>query len=218
MREIFRKYARFLVISCTIIDMQSKNITTDFIFAWYQRVEYIGANWTQYTIIWNSFKTSYKSVIDFQMITIGSDYIPLWVRDTNYRYWIDARNSYFTIISWWNNWTNTIREDKNRHSITIDKNTAIVDWTNYSISYVNHTFSDWIWVFYYHSIGWDSWYYTSMKLYKLDIYDENWNHIYDLYPVYRKSDNVIWLLDIVNKQFYTNAWSWTFTKGPDVQQ
>lgn len=186
----------------------------------YQEVEYIQSSGTQYFIIWNTFKTSYKSVIDFQMITIGSDYVPLWVRnadhDPNYRYWIDAWNSYFKIISWWNNWTSTIREDKNRHSITVDKSTATVDGTNYSISYVNYTFSDWIWVFYYHSIDWKSWYYASIKLYKLDIYDENWNHIFDGYPCYRKSDSVIWMYDVVWQQFYTNQWTWTFTKWPNV--
>ena len=186
----------------------------------YQEVEYIQSSGTQYFIIWNTFKTSYKSVIDFQMITIGSDYVPLWVRNAdynpNYRYWIDAWNSYFKIISWWNNWESTIREDKNRHSITVDKSTATVDGTNYSISYVNYTFSDWIWVFYYHSIDWNSWYYASIKLYKLDIYDENWNHIFDGYPCYRKSDSVIWMYDVVWQQFYTNQWTWTFTKWPNV--
>lgn len=197
--------------------MQSKTITTDFIFAWYQRVEYIGANWTQYTIIWNSFKTSYKSIIDFKMTTIWWDYIPLWIRNSSsYRYWIDAWNGYFQIISWWSDWTKTKVEDTNRHIITVDKSTAIVDWTSYSIRYVNATFSYWIWVFVYNQETIENRTNWRNDLYKLDIYDENWSHIYDLYPVYRKSDNVIWLLDVISKQFYTNRWTWTFTKGPDI--
>ena len=201
----------------TIIVVQQKTITTDFIFAWYQRVEYIGANWIQYTVIWNSFKTSYKSIIDFKMTTIWWDYIPIWMRNSsNYRYWVDAWNGYFQIISWWNDWTKTKVEDKNRHIITIDKNTAIVDWTSYSIKYVNATFSYWIWVFVYNQETIEDRTNWRNDLYKLDIYDENWNHIYDLYPVYRKSDNVIWLLDIISKQFYTNRWSWTFTKWPNI--
>ena len=32
-------------------------------------------------------------------------------------------------------------------------------------------------------------------------------------PCYRKSDNVIGMYDIINKTFYTNAGSGTFTKG-----
>jgi len=153
------------------------------------------------------------------MTLIWWDYVPVWMRDTsNYRYWIDVWNSYFTAISWWNDWTKTKAEDKNRHIISINTSTATVDWTNYTIKYASHTFSDWIWVFYYNRIGdsLDSRTNSSNKLYKLDIYDENWNHIFDLYPVYRKSDNVIGMFDLINKVFYTNAWSWSFTKWPDV--
>lgn len=40
--------------------------------------------------------------------------------------------------------------------------------------------------------------------------------IRDLYPCYRKSDNVVGMYDIVNDQFYTNAGSGTFQKGADV--
>lgn len=45
---------------------------------------------------------------------------------------------------------------------------------------------------------------------------DNWNLVRNFVPCYRKSDNVIWFLDIVNKQFYTNQWSWSFTKWPNV--
>ena len=38
----------------------------------------------------------------------------------------------------------------------------------------------------------------------------------DFVPCYRKSDNVIWLYDLANNQLYTNSWSWTFSKWPDV--
>jgi hypothetical protein len=44
-----------------------------------------------------------------------------------------------------------------------------------------------------------------------------WNaQVRDLVPCYRKSDSVIWMYDTVNDVFYTNDWSWTFTKWPDV--
>lgn len=186
----------------------------------YQEVEYIQSSGTQYLIIWNTFKTSYKTVIDLQMDVIGADYIPVWLRNSsNYRYGIDAWNGYFTIISWGNNWTNTKQEDKNRHIITVDKNIATVDGTNYSISYTNATFSHWIWVFCYNN--WEtpeSRLFSSNKLYKLDIYNENWVKIYDLYPAYRKSDNVIGLYDLVNDVFYTNIGSGTFTKWPNYKR
>ena len=38
----------------------------------------------------------------------------------------------------------------------------------------------------------------------------------DLIPCYRKNDSVIWMYDLVNNTFYTNAWSWAFTKWPNV--
>jgi hypothetical protein len=176
----------------------------------YQEVEYIQSSWTQYFILWNQFKTSYKSVIDLQLVTTWGDHVPLGTRDRSYRYWIDVWWWYFTIISGGSSWTNTVAENTNRHSITIDKTTAIVDGNNYSISYVDRTINYGLGVFCYNDI-WNAGYMASMKMYKLDIYDENWVHIYDLVPCYRKSDDEVWMYDLVNDQFYTNAWSWAFT-------
>lgn len=187
----------------------------------YQEVEYIQSSWTQYIILWNQFKTSYKAVIDFQMTVIWWDYIPVWINyydwSNSHKYWVDVYNWYFMVNAWWI-WLNTKSEDTNRHTITIDKSTAIVDWTNYTINYSDYTYSYWIWVFCYHEPHKSPQYNykSSNKLYKLDIYDENWSHIYDIVPCYRKSDNVIWLYDLANDQFYTNSWTWTFTKWPDV--
>ena len=185
----------------------------------YQEVTYIQSSWTQYIKIWTQFKTSYKIVIDFQMTVTWWDYVPIWVRTAdwwNKRYWIDAWSSYFKVIAGWGDWNNTIAEDTNRHTITLDKSTAIVDWTSYSVQYADYTFNDWIWVFYYHRIWETPDAISSNKLYKLDIYDENWTHINELIPCYRKSDWVIWLYDLVNSVFYTNDWTGTFTKWADV--
>jgi hypothetical protein len=38
----------------------------------------------------------------------------------------------------------------------------------------------------------------------------------DMIPCYRIADWEIWMYDVVNGVFYTNSWSWTFTKWPDV--
>ena len=184
----------------------------------YQEVEYIQSSWTQYFVIGSSFKTSYKSVIDLEMDIIWWDYIPLGVHnDRGVRYGIDAYWWKFTVISWWGGWTDTATEDTNRHLITIDKTTATVDGTSYSIQYVNFTYTKWVWVFGYHNTR-TSWvgYRSSNKLYKLDIYDENWTQINDLVPCYRKLDTEIWMYDLINDVFYTNQWTWTFAKWPDV--
>ena len=116
----------------------------------YQEVEYIQSSWTQYFVIGSSFKTSYKSVIDLEMDVIWWDYIPLWCNKDSpfHRYWINAYNSHFNIVVW-DSWAATATEDKNRHTITIDKGVATIDGTNYNVSYTNVTIPRWIWVFWY---------------------------------------------------------------------
>ena len=63
---------------------------------------------------------------------------------------------------------------------------------------------------------WDiayNWYWWKCKFFKIS----DWTTLVrDLVPCYRKSDSVIWMYDKVNKQFYTNAGTWTFTKWPNV--
>ena len=54
-----------------------------------------------------------------------------------------------------------------------------------------------------------------MKLYYCKVYI-SWTLMRDFVPCYRKSDWIIWMYDVLNKQFYTNAWSWVFTKWPNV--
>ena len=58
--------------------------------------------------------------------------------------------------------------------------------------------------------------YRKAKMYDYKVYDLSDNLIRDLIPCYRTADNVIWMYDKVNDVFYTNSWSWTFTKWPDV--
>ena len=57
--------------------------------------------------------------------------------------------------------------------------------------------------------------YMSAKLYSFKIW-KNWTLVRDLVPCYRKSDTEIWMYDTVNDVFYTNSWTWTFTKWSDV--
>lgn len=64
---------------------------------------------------------------------------------------------------------------------------------------------------------WDSYgrWCIAAKLYYCKIWKDD-TLVRDFIPCYRKSDWVIWLYDLVEKQFYTNQWSWTFTKWPNV--
>lgn len=58
-------------------------------------------------------------------------------------------------------------------------------------------------------------YFNSMRLYECKI-SKGASDIRNFIPCYRKTDNVIGLYDTVGKQFYTNAGSGTFSKGPNV--
>lgn len=53
------------------------------------------------------------------------------------------------------------------------------------------------------------------KMYHAEVF-YNGAKIRELYPCYRKSDNVIGMYDVVTDTFYTNSGSGTFTKGADV--
>ena len=183
-------------------------------FAKYQEVEYIESTGTQYLVIWNSFSTDYKVEIDVQLTATWGDQLLFWCTQS-YRFWINAYNSYFRTITGGSSWSNTKSEDANRHKFIMDKGTTYVDGTSYSSSYVSYTYNFWLWLFDYNRIDWGSRFPAKEKLFSCKIY--NWSTIlYDLVPCYRKSDWVIWLYDLVNNTFYTNSWTWTFTKWPDV--
>lgn len=57
---------------------------------------------------------------------------------------------------------------------------------------------------------------TSLRFYYSKIIGSNDTIMRELYPCYRKSDNVVGLYDHVNKTFYTNNGSGSFVAGPDV--
>ena len=50
-------------------------------------------------------------------------------------------------------------------------------------------------------------------------YVKIWNNgtqVREMIPCYRKSDTVIWMYDLINNTFYTNAWSGSFLKWGNV--
>ena len=57
-----------------------------------------------------------------------------------------------------------------------------------------------------------------IKLYYTKIYDVNDVLVRDFVPCVRDSDEVIWLYDLVTKQFFTNSWSGSFVAGPVVMR
>ena len=55
------------------------------------------------------------------------------------------------------------------------------------------------------------------RIYSCKMYNDSLVLIRDFVPCYRRIDWVIWMYDLVNNQFYTNAGSWTFAKWVDVR-
>lgn len=56
--------------------------------------------------------------------------------------------------------------------------------------------------------------YCKAKMYRFEIYDGS-EQVRNFIPAKRKSDNVVGLYDTVNRQFYTNSGSGSFTAGPE---
>lgn len=210
--------------SCTIIVVQTKNITTDFVFAWYQQVEYIQSSWTQYintnVQLWtNAFEINCDSLIT-TFTTEEQAFFSIWTETYWYRnVFVRNQNStrYLDVYLQWHNQINTSLSTDTRYNITL-KRTSSNAWNlqnnsnsisiTYSPSSTNNTtvklFTRW-------DTPSTTYSNSKIRMYSCTI-KTSWTLVRDFRPVYRKSDNVIWLLDIVNKVFYTNQWTWSFTK------
>ena len=190
----------------------------------YQEVEYIETTWTQLIDTWlyagNNIQVETKIVVNStsqpQIVfacyrTSGSadlaDYYWLASYQNAWYYWLNGSEG-----NWWT------------YSPTI--------WTEYEIvynnanNYININWSDVL------NCTWTTWYtWTtlwiavranrnlsgSFKYYYFRMYNKTtWAYERDMIPCYRKSDSVIWMYDLVNDTFYTNSWTWTFSKGNDV--
>lgn len=209
----------------TIIVMQTNSITTDFAFAWYQRVEYIESTWTQYIDSWYKPNYNTKIYVKFAHNEHVLDTPIFWARTSNsanaFILWSHPSN-----YSWWTWLSQTLFNDTKKENIS-----WYAQWTQIEFQY------DKSWWYYWNTTRSRSpWSWTpnvnlvifwlrqwtsvdnrkfSWKMRKFTIRESN-SLVRDLYPVYRKSDNVVWLFDKQNKVFYTNAWTWSFTKWPNV--
>ena len=186
-----------------------------------QEVEYIQSSWTQYIDTWFIPSNTSKVQVSMWWFTIvWTWWVLFWARyawASNWRWFLISYNNgnssyqfgwtYSSVLpTWWTSWDHTL--EISQTWVYIDWNLASTPSTVTFTSPVSMTiFCD--------NDNWTKNEYSSYKLYTFKIWD-NWTLVMDFVPCYRKSDNVIWLYDIVNDKFYTNAGSWTFTKWPDV--
>ena len=185
----------------------------------YQEVEYIASSWswpyintdfypTNLTVsqlkvcplmvtgdvIYGQFENG--DTVDYRLFNASSIFyldLPWWSWD----YWNRIQGWSFPI------WTVKEIEIWNFYVKNIGDSSNIISWST-------------VWAFtsqYSIRLNWTSKSYN--RRYRVKIRD-TWTLVRDFVPCYRKSDSVIWMYDLVNKQFYTNAWTGTFTKWPDV--
>ena len=194
----------------------------------YQEVEWIASSNQQYIETWLSSNWSYfKAEYKFQLLSTSSNSswispFMMWPVDwwqlyqtingdrTNFQFWAwnddiylqsISINTDYTVVAEWNSWT-----------LSTD-----INWTTATNSYSwwlsTHTipiFCRWR----DSSRGYDG--RSSIRLYYFKMYTASNTLARDLVPCYRKADSVIWMYDLVNDVFYTNAGTWTFTKWPDA--
>jgi hypothetical protein len=192
----------------------------------YQEVEYIQSSWTQYIDTWVYVNPDYKVEIKYQNVTFISYGTLFGTRNwTNARFLLRYSTDAQVVTAQRSTAYNVSTESYDNSSY-YDHNTRIVKLDRYfyidnnllktfSASTSTTAFPYSLYLFSLNS-QWSPVDYGVYKIYYCKIYNNLWTLVRDFIPCYRKSDNVIWLYDLVNNQFYTNSWSWTFTKWPDV--
>lgn len=183
----------------------------------YQRVEYIQSSGTQY--INTQFTPSNTTKVEWRMWwwteswshqMFGSRY----ARNSSWRWFAIVSDAYqfngnASVNHGMTNWADHIGE--------FSQSWLVVDWTTKVTPSTTTFTSPWPLYLFWLNNNWSFSEWATMKYYYFRIYD-NWTLVRNFMPCYRKSDSVIWLYDLVNDQFYTNAWSWSFTKWPDIAQ
>lgn len=192
---------------------QTKHIYEDNIDN-YQEVEYIEntSNWPR--IDTGVIPTqNIKSQIKFRNFSVTGDVIywmSNWDDNSDYRFFNASSKIYWDISSsrlegsTCNTNTDYEFELWNNYVKNVWASTNILSWSTVA----SYTWTATIKLNYWGTPSRNRWYYVK-------IYDGS-TLVRDLVPCYRKDDSVIWMFDLVNKKFYTNSWSWTFTKWPDV--
>lgn len=182
----------------------------------YQEVEWIEPNW-QWPYIDTWLAVSNQLAFDFNITPnlsyvsensiLGNNWSATALFFLFYNWW-------YILNNWWTSYNNWPTASTNKTRITVDKNWFSIDGTSYSCVSGNNYWSWNIWIYAVNNNYGDTrrWVF---KLYNMEI-SQDWTLVRNMIPCYRKSDNVIGMYDLANDIFYTNQWTWTFTKWPDV--
>jgi len=186
----------------------------------YQEVEYIQSSWTQYINSWFNPTWNSELEIDFEYTSIVSNPV-----STTWCFWIDSwwSVSAFSVFAdrmfcygsqyqavynyYYTAGTRYVFQFKNLKWYLNGTKKFTYTKETFTSSYPALIFAKW------RNNGIET--YSNTKIYGVKLWD-NWVLQREFVPCYRKSDSVIWMYDLANNQFYTNSWSWTFTKWPNV--
>jgi hypothetical protein len=193
----------------------------------YQEVEYIESTGTQYINTWftpsNTTKVSWRLCWTWVFSWYQTFF---WARaswNTSastwrwFQLWPDTNSWNYNIMFWWyyNYVTEIALNDWSIHDFEMSQSWIYQDWTlKKTLTTVTFTSPVDLYIFALNN-NWTTSEYWKLKLYSFKIYN-NGTLIRDFIPCYLKSNQEIWLYDLVNNVFYTNRWTWTFTKWSDV--
>lgn len=194
----------------------------------YQEVEWIQASWDCCVEIgWYTLSWYQKIETKFNTATLASSWqvpffwgnVPSWqnyltckLPDIDqFQIWIGDADLYIGSLA--TNTDYTIVQTADNGNLTME-----INWTTYTDTYTGSPIATHMPLF----CRWRdasqqySYYATDMKLYYFKVYNTSADCVRDLVPCYRIADDVVGMYDLVNDVFYTNDWTWTFTKWPDV--
>lgn len=197
----------------------------------YQRVKYIQTTWTQWidtgvSLVGNT-NIQVKTKVE---VTTTSQNIPVfWNRNsstvsyTSWNYyhltpyaskWYFGKNN----VEWNGGtynptiWT-VYKIDYNNSNADLVVNGSVAANVSWTVGYTDTTLA----ISFRGNNNQYNKYFGQYKYFYFNVYDRSANkYVREFVPCYRKSDNVIWMYDLVGRQFYTNAGSWSFTKWPNA--
>lgn len=188
----------------------------------YQEVEYIESTGSQYINTWVSANQYLSFEADFQALWTTNETTLFGARSGSWtnRFWLMIYGWKFNMMVGNTSslaWDKAI--DNNRHQGSVFLNnwdfTGKFDWeidtgSAWTSVYVNTNFL----LFKY---DYNSAVSCPSRLFSFKLYTGGSNLVRDYVPCYRKEDNVVWLYDLVTNEFYTNSWSWSFTRWDNVE-
>lgn len=190
----------------------------------YQEVEYIWGTGTQYIDTWIDYNDCSLPIVemDFELSAQNRDKWLIWQATSWYwLFWVNNNWDKFAFCwdnSWWRG-TVWLTFSTWKHKFTTTSSNWYLDWNVWPVKWWTMYMPSWWWNIYIFKSNWanseviPTW---TVIIYYFKISNTNSDTLIELIPCYRKSDSVIWMYDLVNDTFYTNSWTWTFTKWPDV--